>query len=153
MYCRGLIGDNIFCLLCLTTETIFPAHGTIGSKTVLEMRAELKDVFHFDGVDELDSDEVEDAYASLSNVPSYHVDAEDVRFPLYPSSELDSLETTKWNNLFDIDFNDGGAFIHETKLTVQYVPSLLNLFGLLTTFTSGNESGWKKHKSLYAALP
>jgi hypothetical protein len=43
-YCRVFIGDNIFCLACLATETIVPAHGSIGSKTILEMQAELKDV-------------------------------------------------------------------------------------------------------------
>jgi hypothetical protein len=34
---RGLNGDNIFCLSCLVTETIVPAHESIGSKTILEM--------------------------------------------------------------------------------------------------------------------
>ena len=151
-YCRGSIENNVFCLSCLATETIVPAHGAIGSKTILEMRAELKDVYLFDGVDELDTDEVEDAYASLSSVPNYHVDDEAVRFPLYPSLELDS-SPTKWNKLYDIEFKEGAAFLHEPELTTQYVPGLLKLFGALTTFKPGNESGWKSHKSLYAALP
>ena len=38
-YCQGSIGDNIFCLSCLATETIVPAHGSIEDKTILEMRA------------------------------------------------------------------------------------------------------------------
>ena len=151
-HCRGSIRDNIFCLSCLATETIVPAHGTIGSKTILDMRAELKDIYLFDGVDELDTDEVEDAYASLSSVPIYQVDAEAVRFPLYPSSELYS-SPTKWNKLIDIEFKDGAAFLHEPEITTQHVPGLLKLFGSMTTFKPGNESRWKNHKSLYAALP
>ena len=95
IYCQGSIGDINFCLSCLATETIVPAHGSIESKTILEMCAELKDVFNFDGVDKLNSDEVEDAFASLSSVSNYHVDKEEVRFPLYPSLELDAPLKTK----------------------------------------------------------
>jgi hypothetical protein len=137
----------------LGTETIVPAHGSIGSKTILEMCAELKDVFNFDGVDELDSDEVEDAHASLSSVSNYHVDEEEVRFPLYPSSELDALRKTKWEEFMDIDFKDGAAFLHEPELKTKYVPGLLSLFGALTSFQPGKEIGWKNQKSLYATLP
>jgi hypothetical protein len=74
----------------LATDTIVPARGSIGSKTILEIQAELKDVFHLEGAKELDSDEVKDEYASLSSVPNFHMDKEKVQFPLYPLPENDS---------------------------------------------------------------
>jgi hypothetical protein len=153
-YCRGSIGDNIlFCLSYLVTESIVPAHGSIGIRTILEMQAELKDVFHFGSVKELESDEVEDAYASLLSVPNYHMDKEDVRFSLYPLLEIDSSVKTKWEELLHINFNDGVAFIHDPELATEYVPGVLNFFEALTTFTSGKETGWKNQKSIYAGLP
>jgi len=123
----------------LATETIVPAHGSIEDKTILEMCAELKDLFNFDGVDELNSDEVEDAYTSLLSVSNYHLDEEEVRFPLYPLSELDAPLKTEWEELMDIDFKDGAAFLHEPELKMDYVPGLLSLFGALTSFQPGKE--------------
>jgi hypothetical protein len=63
LYCQGSIDSNIFCLSYLATESIVLVYGSVGSKTISEMQADLKDIFQFDGIVELDSIEVEDAYA------------------------------------------------------------------------------------------
>lgn len=103
----------------------------------MEIREELKDKFNFDGVDDLDSDEMEDACALLfSRVSNYHVDNEVVGGDLhYPSSELDTPMKTKWEEMMDIDFKEGASFLHKPEFTTtEYVPGLLSLcFGALTT--------------------
>jgi hypothetical protein len=153
LYCRGSINGIIFCLSCLVTESIVPEYGSVESKKISEMRADLKDIYNFDCVEELDYDKVEDAYASLSSVPVYHVHEEDVRFLLYATSEVGTINLPKWEEVIDIDFQDGTAFLHNPDLVAKHIPGILELFGALTIFEPGEVTGWKCQKSVYTALP
>jgi hypothetical protein len=144
----------MFCLSCLATESIVLAYGSAGSKRMSEMQADLKDIFHFDGIEELDSNEVEDAYASLSSVLTDHVHEEDVRFPLNATSKLGAMNHSKWEEVININFQDSTAFLHNPDIKAKHFPGILKIFGAITAFKLGkSKTGWKHQKSLYTALP
>jgi hypothetical protein len=62
------------------------------------------------------------------------------------------MNHSKWEEVINIDFQDGATFLHKPDLKAKHVPGILKLFGALTTFAPGKETGWKCQRSLYAAL-
>jgi hypothetical protein len=60
VHCCGTTDDGkLYCLPCYATNAHIPLAGCDESKTIAEMRQELKDWFNFDHVDQLLLDEVE----------------------------------------------------------------------------------------------
>ena len=72
-------------------------------------------------------DQVERTYeAAIKDYREKMEIVDQVNFPLlYHTSEL--KEPTKWKDVSDIDFSNGGTFIADPSLSV-HVPALLELF-------------------------
>ena len=71
--CQDVIEKKTYCLACFSMESIvpLPVPGSVGSTSISEMRRELKDVYNFDDVEGLDSDEVEDVYEMMAFMRTY----------------------------------------------------------------------------------
>ena len=141
--CEKADGDGkVDCLPCYATNALIPLAGCDGSKTIAEMRRELKDQFNFDHVDQLKLDEVEEAYEKMEFVRAYKNREEQVPFPVYCSSHID--HPSQWSTIADVELQYGAAFLSHPDITTDYIPGILNLFGSLVTYESTNQSGWMK---------
>lgn len=153
-HCQESIGKDVHCLECFATESIVPQSGCESSKSIADMRRELKDKYNFDGVNDLQSDEVEDAYEMMEFLRDYsrHAD-ESVPFPLYETAEMDGDAPTKWEELLEIDFREGGSFLAEPDLNAADIPKVLHLFASLVRFESGKKTEWMRDAAVYESLP
>lgn len=152
-YCQEDIIKETYCLSCYATESVVPQSGGVGSKSIAQMRKELVDD-NFDGAKDLASDEVEDVYEMmihLRNIRTGH--QTNVEYPLYATSEMDGEVATEWEDLIEIDFKDGGAFLAEPDLGVKNIPGVLELFASLVRFEEGKKTEWIKDPAIYDALP
>ena len=134
------------------TESLVPQLGAAGSKTIAEMRKELISD-NFDSARELSIDEVEDAYEMIKYLSQYREQAADVPYPLYSTSEMEGNVSTKWDELIEINFKEGGSFLAEPDLKAKYIPGVLDLFASLVRFDSGKKTEWMKDAAVYDALP
>ena len=115
------------------------------------MRKELREKYRFDGADELPHDEVEEAYESASAEFGYHNDLQaSVKFPLYPTSELDN--PTHWKEIGDIEFSNGGTFVTDPALK-EHVPGILNLFSSFVKYEKKKHTSQVNDPAVYDALP
>ena len=101
----------------------------------------------------MSTDEVEDAYEMMEYLRQYREQATDVPYPLYSTSEMEGDVSTKWDELIEINFKEGGSFLAEPDLKATYIPGVLDLFASLVTFESGKKTEWKKDAAVYDALP
>lgn len=151
--CHDKKDGKTYCLSCFAVESIVPLPDSMGSKTIAAMRQELKDVYNFDDVDSLSSDEVEDVYEMMEFMRMYRKLESTVPFPLYETAEMDCDTPTKWDQLMEIDFKEGGTFLAEPNLDPKHVPGLLSLFASLVEFESGKKTEWIKDAAVYDTLP
>eukprot|EP00956_Cyclotella_meneghiniana_P040674 scaffold202164_cov66-Cyclotella_meneghiniana.AAC.2 len=152
-YCNGEIDKKVYCLACLASESVVPELGSIQSKSIAKMREELVND-RFDGANDLSPDEVEDAYEMLNFLEQYRKQANhSVPYPLYTTSEMDADRTDKWEEILDIDFKGGGAFLAEPELESKHVPGVMKFFAKLVLFREGKKTEWKKDHAVYDALP
>lgn len=63
------------------------------TKSIADMRLELKEKYNFDSVADIDITEVEDVYESIGYVDRYNRSGQRVTFPIYPTSEIDDKST------------------------------------------------------------
>jgi hypothetical protein len=63
--CEKTVDDRVYCLSCHATHSLIPLAGYNGSKTIAEMRQDLREHFNFDHVDKLPFDEVKEAYNNM----------------------------------------------------------------------------------------
>ena len=142
-YCCETTNDgNLYCLPCYATNSLIPLAGCDGSKTIAEMRRELKEQFNFDHVDQLQLDEVEEAYEKMEFVLAYKNRDKEVPFPVYCSSQID--HPTQWSNIADVELQYGAAFLSQTEITSDHISGILQLFGSLVTYDTTAQSGWMK---------
>jgi hypothetical protein len=122
-----------------------------GKKSFIEMRQELA-ADHFDGVDELSHEELEDFY-EVRDVTDSRIKelANEVPFPLFSSNELD--EAVCWETLMDIDFSDGGSFITDPDLESKFLPAVLDFFGSLVRFEYKKRTDHVKDSPIYDSMP
>lgn len=106
------------------------------------MRRELKEQFNFDHVDELQLDDVEEAYDKMEFIRAYKSRDERVPFPVYCSTQLD--HPTQWTIISDVELQYGAAFLSQRDITTQHIPGILRLFGSLVTYETSKQSGWMK---------
>ena len=115
MHCQDRIGDQIYCLVCYSQESLVPFHGEELGKTVIEMREELASKYNFDSVDQLTIQDVEDYYEVRQVANARHIDLSiNVPFPLYESNKMGNFDS--WTNLTTIDFSEGAVFIGDPDL-------------------------------------
>lgn len=144
MHCCKVTDDKIsYCLPCYATNSAVPLSGCEGSKTIADMRRELKDDFNFDHVDTLHSDEVEEAYDKMEFVHVYKGREGNVPFPIYTSNEI-LHECRHWSKIADIELQYGGAFLADPTIQSQHIPGILQLFGSMVTYDRGHQTGWMK---------
>ena len=72
---------------------------------------------------------------------------------MYSTTEMDGEDTTKWEELSEIDFKKCGAFLAEQDLGVENIPGVLDLFASLVIFEEGKKTEWIKDPAIYDALP
>mmetsp|Transcript_20564 Transcript_20564/g.32365 ORF Transcript_20564/g.32365 Transcript_20564/m.32365 type:complete len:362 (-) Transcript_20564:1468-2553(-) len=149
--CNEKIGIETFCLPCFAIESIVPQSGCSNSKSIAEMRQCLIGD-NFDGAKDLQSDEVEDAYEMIEYLHNYRELEKSVKYPLYAADEMASA--TKWEELIEVDFKEGGAFLAEPGLGAKHIPGVLDLFASLVRFKeSGKKTEWIKDSAVYDSLP
>mmetsp|Transcript_4844 Transcript_4844/g.7520 ORF Transcript_4844/g.7520 Transcript_4844/m.7520 type:complete len:1097 (-) Transcript_4844:34-3324(-) len=123
------------------------------SKSLQQMRKELKDEYNFNGADQLSIDEVEEAWLSYALQREMEEMADKVRFPIYDASAIDNED--KWDVLAEIDFNNGGSFLLDDKIEDMHLPDILELFAAFVRFGSSEQkhTTWQKDGSVYTAIP
>lgn len=152
-YCHEDINKEPYCLACYATESVVPQSGGAGSKSIAQMRSELI-ADNFDGAKDLDSDEVEDVYEMMTHLQKLRTEQQsNVEYPLYATSEMDGEVATKWEDIIEIDFKEGGAFLAEPNLGAKNIPGVLDLFASLVRFEEGKKTEWIKDPAIYDALP
>ena len=152
-YCHEDINKEPYCLACYATESVVPQSGGAGSKSIAQMRSELI-ADNFDGAKDLDSDEVEDVYEMMTHLQKLRTEQQsNVEYPLYATSEMDREFATEWEDLIEIDFKEGGAFLAEPNLGAKNIPGVLDLFASLVRFEEGKKTEWIKDPAIYDALP
>ena len=115
------------------------------------MRKELAEQFQFNRADELPVGDVEEAYDNAMTSIQNHCDlGGQVKYPLYPTTEL--RNPTKWKNLFQISFCDGGTFIADPAKG-EHVSALLNLFASFVKYDKKKCTDWVQDPAVYDALP
>ena len=149
--CRGMIDKQIFCLSCYSARAIDPTPQK-STLTIAEMRLELKDKYNFDGAQALDIMEVEDVYLSIGYIDEYRKHVNNVPFPMYPTSNLQSA-SKPWEDVIDIDFKAKGAFLADPNLSCAHIPGILKLFGSIVEFDSTEETKSSKVSTLRHILP
>ena len=143
VHCCGTTDDGkLYCLPCYATNAHIPLTGCDESKTIAEMRQELKDRFNFDHVDQLLLDEVEGAYDKMEFVRAYKNREEQIPFPVYCSSQID--HPTQWTTIANVELQYGAAFLSQPEITSDHIPGILQLFGSLVTYETATQSGWMK---------
>ena len=156
-YCETTIGmdTNTYCLLCGATESLVPEIATEAAKSVDDRRNRLIDVHQFSGANDLDSDEVEDVLEMMDFLRDYRERGDTVPFPLYKTEEMEAPTTAKWEEIAEIDFSNGGAFIADGSIDQKHIPGILKFFAAVVTFASPDEkhTEWKKDSAIYDALP
>ena len=150
--CHGDVAGQAHCLSCLAGESVVPKTGTSDSKTIAEMRKELM-ADKFDGAKDLTVDEVEDVYEMMQHLKAYRQTGETVPYPIYKTSTMETSSRDAWQDITEIDFKGGGAFLAESALEQKYIPRTLKLFAELVKFENGKKTEWKKDHSIYEALP
>jgi hypothetical protein len=140
--CKVAVDKKSYCLHCYATNSAVPLSGCAGSKTIADMRRELKDDFNFDHVDTLTSDEVEEAYDKMEFVRVYKGREDNVPFPIYASNAID--ECRHWSKIVDIELQYGGAFLADPAIQSQHIPGILHLFGSMVTYDREHQTGWMK---------
>ena len=140
--CETTEDGKVYCLPCYATNALIPLAGCDGSKTIADMRLELKEQFNFDHVDHLKLDEVEEAYDKMEFVRAYKNREEQVPFPVYCSSQID--DPTQWSNIADVELQYGAAFLSQPEIMSDHIPGILQLFGSLVTYETAKQSGWMK---------
>lgn len=159
-YCKDTIGmePSCYCLLCYATESLVLEDGTESAVPIEVKRRRLVEEFGWTVIDTggLDSGEVEDALEVEEFRRDYRSQKEKVQFPLYPTSEMAAATTEKWEDLADINFKDGGAFLSDGSIEVKDVPGILKFFASVVTFAAPDtkHTTWKNgDSSIYDALP
>ena len=90
----------------------------------------------------------------MKHLQQYRIHAEaPVPYPLYATSEMDADSTARWEDILEIDFKGGGAFLAEPELDSKHVPSVMKLFVEFVRFHEGKKTEWKKGHAVYDALP
>lgn len=147
-------GTRIFCLLCGATELLVPDIGTEAAISIDIQRQRLLGVHQFTGANDLDSDEVEDVLEMMDFLRDYRAQVDTVQFPLYKTAEMETM-TTKWEDVAEIDFSGGGAFIADGTINQRHIPHILHFFAAVATFSLPDEkhTQWQKDKAIYDALP
>ena len=153
--CKKDIDGAPFCLKCSYAELMIPIRDGKRAERVSRMRQKLKDRYQWSakGADQMSPDEVEDAYDKVMLAEaSVQRMSQDVKYPLYASSELD--RPTKWVTLATIDLSHGGAFIKNEKLK-PHVPAVLEYFAALVKYDGDDvkRTSWKKDRALHSVLP
>ena len=149
--CSDTIEDKCHCLQCFAAESLVPSQEGGYTGRIAMMRKELREKYRFDGADELPHDEVEEAYESASAEFGYHNDLQaSVKFPLYPTSELDN--PTHWKEIGDIEFSNGGTFVTDPALK-EHVPGILNLFSSFVKYEKKKHTSQVNDPAVYDALP
>jgi hypothetical protein len=82
-----------------------PLLGCDGTKTILDMRCELKDDFNFDHVNTLPLDAVKKAFNNMEFVRRYKGQESEVLFPVYASNKLNLC--TCWSKIVDVELQSG----------------------------------------------
>ena len=82
-------------------------------------------------------------------------DDNNVPFTLYASNKIDSIEKTEWEEITEINFSNGGAFIADGSIQGKHVPAIIRFFTGLITFASNNDkfTKWKKDSAIHDSLP
>mmetsp|Transcript_5746 Transcript_5746/g.10888 ORF Transcript_5746/g.10888 Transcript_5746/m.10888 type:complete len:245 (+) Transcript_5746:993-1727(+) len=156
-YCQITTTENTmatYCLLCGATESLVPEIGTEAAVSIDSRRQRLVDDHQFTGANDLDSDEVEDVLELMDFIKEYRAQGEAVPFPVYKTAEMEG-STTKWEEIAEINFADGGAFIADGTIDQKYIPHILEFFAAIVTFSLPDEKHtmWKIDSAIYDALP
>ena len=150
-FCSDNIKDCWFCLHCYAAESLVPSRESGYTGRIAIMRKELKDIYRFDGADELQHDEVEDVYECAVEEIGYHNELQSsVKYPLHPTSELEN--PTHWKEIYELNFSNGGTFITDQTLK-QHVPGILNLFASFVKYETKKYTSHVKDSDVYDALP
>jgi len=156
-YCQATIGmdTNTYCLLCSATESLVPEIGSEAAESIDARRTRLINVHQFAGADNLDSDEVEDVLEVMDFLRDYRAQGSTVPFPLYKTEEMEATTSSKWEEIAEIDFSNGGAFLADGSINQKHIPGILKFFAAVATFASPDEkhTDWKKDGEIYDALP
>lgn len=160
-YCQDTLGmdTSAYCLLCAATEALVPTLGTEAPQDLVQAkRARLLDD-GFAGAKDLDSDEVEDVFEALDFMKIFRNKSmgkgDNVPFPLYESNEMDANVVLAWEDIAEINFLQGSAFIADCSINGKLIPKILEFFAEVTTFVSADEKhvDWKKDRAIYDSLP
>lgn len=157
-YCQTTIGTDTstYCLLCGATESLVPEIGTGAAESIDARRTRLTDVHQFTDANNLDSDEVEDVLEMMDFLRDYREQGEKVPFPLYNTAEMEAQTTAKWEEIAEINFSNGGAFLADGTIDQKHIPAILKFFAAVATFAPPDEkhTEWKNGDSaIYDALP
>ena len=120
-------------------------------KRIDSMRKELMERFQFSGVNDVPFNKVEVTHENaLRSVENHEQLLSQVKFPVYPISELHS--PTKWKCINRIRFSDGGTFIADPEVE-DNVPALLHLFASFVKYETRKKcTDWVKDPSVYDVL-
>ena len=141
------------CLGCYSMKMLIPKQtGEEYYHKIAEMRNLLKHRYRFDDVQDLSFDEVEDAYDNAVLAHTNHHQNHVIKYPIYPTTELEEENSSVWNRLFDIDFCNGGAFVSDPNIK-DHLPGLLKLLSSCVTYNKKKHTDWTKDPKVYDALP
>ena len=151
--CTEEVMNKPYSLSCSTGELLIPSSDDSYTERISFMRNELKHQYKWDNADEMAVDQVEAAYdAAIKPYRDKMELVEQVKFPLYRTSEL--KDPTKWKQISDIHFCNGGTFIADPLLGA-HVPALLELFASFVKYQDmkTDHLEWMKECGVYDALP
>ena len=149
--CSEMLNDKPYCLQCYAAESMVPSECSDFISRISEMRIALKERFNYPGAAELSITDVEEIYDScLISVVNHEQLAGCVKYPLYPTTEIDS--PSQWSKVHTLEFKDGGTFVNNLTL-VEHLPSILELFSSFVCYERKIRSGWVRDAGVYDALP
>ena len=121
--------------------------------TVTQMREELKNKYKFDRAAELSIEEIEEIWEANSLHRAIEELADNVDFPVLPTSALTAGD--KWDELCEIDFSFGGSFIANPDVDEKHIPAILELMASFVLFDDKKKkhTTWQKDGSMFAAMP
>lgn len=88
----------------------------------------------------------------LLDIEKYRKQENNIPFPIYPTSHLQSL-SRPWDDVIAIDFQEKGAFLADPNLTCVHIPGVLNLLGTIVKFDTTEDTKTSKEMTLRHILP
>ncbi|KAL9182228.1 hypothetical protein ACHAXT_012880 [Thalassiosira profunda] len=151
--CTGQIGEEHYCLGCHLVETLLPGISPEDIVSIKDMREDLRTKYRVNEADSLSIKEVEEIWESHAIHRAIEEMADDLEFPVLPAEAIQSGDC--WEDLAEIDFSYGGAFLLDAKIGEENIPEILELLAAFVYFDTDRKkyTTWQKDGSVFAAMP